>query len=310
MYIYVFVTSVPASSSRTHEVFYHDSPCPPFSALSQCFGPLFFSNSMRQCQCRADHRALHKGMYELPLRGKGKLLAAPTTLVKWSRFPQHPFGEQRSRVAPVSPSLQISLSWLWSNWTAFQPTRLCETWSPYCKERTGVMNKKEKKGKSMYFYEVTALGQLYRDWVSVVPAMAFFFFFLSAFWGGGCQPMGPAQSPPTPPHPPSSQVHQHQVTPTSPRFAPSFPGPGQGLAHGALLLISVLAFLLKVGAETACPWAIPPWSPSLSPCSPQGQGQAVPKRSQLPRPHGSQMPGLFRQRCQTRSDRSLGPYER
>lgn len=108
---------------------------PRFSMVAVfCTFPVFwapvFSNSMRRCQCRADHRALHRGMYELPPRGKGKLLAAPTTLVKWSRFPQHPFGEQRSRVASVSPSLQISLSWLWLNWTAFQPTHLCETWSP------------------------------------------------------------------------------------------------------------------------------------------------------------------------------------
>lgn len=42
MYIYVFVTSVPASSSRSHEVLYHDSPRSLFSALSQCFGPPFF----------------------------------------------------------------------------------------------------------------------------------------------------------------------------------------------------------------------------------------------------------------------------
>lgn len=40
--IYMFVTSVPASSSRSHEVLYHDSPWSLFSALSQCFGPPFF----------------------------------------------------------------------------------------------------------------------------------------------------------------------------------------------------------------------------------------------------------------------------
>lgn len=157
----------------------------------------------------------------------------------------------------------------------------------------------------MRFYEATAPGQLYRDWVSGAPRVA---FNLHCALGSGCQPVALQDLKGLLLLLFTTLAHEHRSDTTNiPPFAPAFPGPGQSWAHGGYPLFQfLLCFTRWVHRQLGHKQCILP--PSLSLCSPQEQGQAVPKCSQLPRTHGLLL-GQFSQHCQTHSDRSLGSYK-
>lgn len=87
--------------------------------------------------------------------------------------------------------------------------------------------------------------------------------------------MGPARSPPTPPRRPSSRVHQHQVTPTSPRFLQASLDEGRADLMGAASYFS-FGFPAQGGCGDGLPMGNPPLFPLPEPAQPPGAGASCP----------------------------------
>lgn len=172
MHIYEFVTSVLASSSRSHEVLYHNSSRLPFSALSQCFGPLLFPTA-----CTGVSVGQAVGLCA------GGCMSFPPGERETSWQHHHAYEMTEVSSAPVGGTTQQGLlqsarscRYPYPGYGQTEqlssPCTCARLWVPILrKERQQWI--KSKHIKSMYFYETTTTGQLYGDWVSGVPGGTF-----------------------------------------------------------------------------------------------------------------------------------------
>ena len=229
-----------------------------------------FSNSTYWCQHRAGHGALSRGVYHLPHCRKGNLTMPLHLWNNW-RFLHARLGNNAAGAALASSFLEISLSWLWSNGTAFQTTCLCKRLSPYFKERMAVMNKKEKRVKACIFTKLQPRGsfseteslecQEWLHWASGkgLPAHG---------------KVGPEQSPPVPPHCPGpwerARWHHHP-----PLLLQASLGQGRAEFMGAASYFS-FGFPLQGGCGDSLATGDLPWSPSRSLCSTPWAGPSCP----------------------------------